>query len=46
MSLDTEIIIHARQWTVLYVTESVIGRVEQLSTNKGINEMVDGEMLF
>ena len=46
MSLETGRIIHVRQWTVLHVTESVIDRVEKFVTNEGINEMVDGYMLF
>ena len=46
MSIDTGRIIHVRQWTVLHITESVIGMVEQLSADMGINEMLDGEMLF
>ena len=46
MSLKTGIIIHAGQWTVLHVTESVIVRVEKLAGNKAINEMSDGDMLF
>ena len=46
MSLEIGRRIHAWQWTVLHVTESVIGRVDQLSANEGINVMVDGEMLF
>ena len=39
------ILSHARQWTVLHITESVICRVEQLATDKEINEMLDGEMI-
>ena len=46
MSLETGRIIHARQWTVLYVIESMIDRVEQLASDEGINEIVDGDMLF
>ena len=46
ISLETGGIIHVMQWTVLHITESVIIRVEQLDTDKGINEMLDGEMLF
>ena len=46
MSLKTVIRIHARQWTVLNVTELIIYRVEKLADDKGISEMVDGEMLF
>ena len=42
----TGIRIHARKWTVLHDTESVIDRVEKLASDKGINEMVDEEMLF
>ena len=33
MSLDTGRRIHARQWTILQITESVIGKVYQLATN-------------
>ena len=46
MSIDTGRIIHARKLTVLHVIESVIGRVKKLSADEGINEMVDGEILF
>ena len=46
MSLDTGRRIHARQWNVLHINESVIGKVEQLAANEGINGMVDGKMLF
>ena len=46
MSINTGRIIHARKWTVLHVTESVMVRVEKLSSDEGINEMVDGEILF
>ena len=42
----TGIRIHARKWTVLHDTESVIDRVEKLASDKGINEMVNGDMLF
>ena len=33
MSLKTGRIIHVRQWNVLHVTGSVIGRVEQLAVD-------------
>ena len=46
ISLETGKSICARQGTVLNVTESVIYIVEQIAAKKGINEMVDGEMLF
>ena len=46
MSLKTGRSIHERQQTVKHVTESVIYQVEKLAANKGINEMVDREMLF
>ena len=46
MSLKSGRRIHARKFTVLHVTKSVIDRIEQLAADKGINEMVDGEMLF
>ena len=46
MSLDTGIRIHARQWTVLHFTKLVINRAEQIYSDKGINEIVGGDMLF
>ena len=46
MSLKIGRIFHGRQWNVLQFTESVIGRVEKLSSNEGINKMVDGEIIF
>ena len=46
MPLKTRRKIHVRKWTVLNVTESVIGRAEQLAIKEGINEMVYREMLF
>ena len=46
MLLETGIIIHARQWTVLHATESVIGRVNQLAADEGINKIVDEDILF
>ena len=46
VSLETVKMNYARQWIVLHVTESVIGRAEKLATKKRINEMVDGKMLF
>ena len=38
MPLKTERIIHARQWTVLHVTESVIDRVEKIADSKDIDK--------
>ena len=46
MSLKTGISVHARQWTVLNVTKLVIGRVYLLAADEGIDEMVDGKILF
>ena len=41
MSLETGRRIYVRQWTVLRITESVMGRVDKLDTKEGINKMVD-----
>ena len=46
MSLKTGILVHARQWTVLNITKLVIGTVYLLAADEGIDEMVDGEILF
>ena len=46
MSINKGRIIHARQWNILHVTESVTSRVYQLAANERINEMVDGEIIF
>ena len=46
MSLETGRRIHARQWTVLHFTKLVINREEQIYSDKGINEIVGGDMLF
>ena len=46
MSLKTGRKIDTRKWIVLHVTESIIGKAEQLAADKGINEMVYGEMIF
>ena len=46
MSLEKGIIVNVRQWNVIHVTESVMGRVKQLSVNEVINERVDGYILF
>ena len=37
MSLRIGRRIYAKQWTILHVTESVIGRVEKLAAKEGIN---------
>ena len=46
MPLKTGIRIHARQWTVLNFTYLIIDRLQKIAADKGIGEMVDGEMLF
>ena len=46
ISLKTGIRIHSRHWVILHVTKLVIGRKSQFADDEGINEMVDGEMLF
>ena len=46
MSLEQGIVIHARKWTLLHLTESIIGRAEKIDAGEGINEIVDEDMLF
>ena len=46
MSLDTGRRNNANKWTILHVTESLIVRVDQLASDEGINEIVDGDILF
>ena len=46
MSLKTGRRVHARQWIVLHITESVTDSLAQFSANEGINDMVGREMLF
>ena len=46
MSLKTGISVHARQWTVLNITKLVIGTAYSLAADEGIDEMVDGKILF
>ena len=46
VSLDTGRRNNANKWTILHVTESLIVRVDQLASDEGINEIVDGDILF
>ena len=46
MSLATGKQIHSNNWVELPITQAVIDRVEYLATQEGLDDLVDGELIF